>query len=367
MARLILALAVTLLPLAAAQNVQDEQFKKAGVCGRCHVISVVEWGMSRHVKAGTDCVACHGASQGHVADERNNVKPERVPRGAAIRAFCLDCHPKQSKSAACQNCHHVHALIVASKVPAVPREPLDEAAGETARQAKRRAEAERLARLPREIRAGGIELVLIPGGEFDMGSDRFPVAQPVHTIRVRPFYLGKFEVTEAERKAIMGGNPSPRQGDRLPVEQVSWEDAQAFLRKLNETAPGRGFRLPTEAEWEFAARSGAASGAVLQDVAWFYAEGRAEGPQPVGGRKPNKLGLFDMQGNVWEWCSSLALPYPYSALDGRESATASGLRILRGGGYLDAADLLDPGMRHAERPSRRLPGNGLRVAAGTPE
>jgi formylglycine-generating enzyme required for sulfatase activity len=143
------------------------------------------------------------------------------------------------------------------------------------------------------------------------------------------------------------------------VEQVSWVDAQAFIRKLNEKVPGGGFRLPTEAEWEFAARTGGA-------VPGPTVPGQSS-PHPVGKGQPDKLGLYDMLGNVWEWCSSLERPYPFGAADGRESATAPGLRILRGGGFADPQDLLDPAFRHAERPDRRLHYNGLRLARDVPE
>ena len=162
--------------------------------------------------------------------------------------------------------------------------------------------------------------------------------------------------------------------DRMPVNQVSWEDAQSFVRKLNERVAGGGFRLPTEAEWEFAARAGepvirlgpCARGVVQPVPGSVYGPDKGSAPLPVGSKQPNRLGLFDMQGNVWEWCSSLYLPYPYDASDGRESPTAPGLRVLRGGAFADTADYLDPAFRHGERPQRRLPWNGLRIARNVP-
>jgi formylglycine-generating enzyme required for sulfatase activity len=229
--------------------------------------------------------------------------------------------------------------------------------------------------LPVELRIAGlgIPMVLVRGGEMDIGSERFEGAKPVHTVRIEPFYLGKFEVTQGQWKAVMGNNPSAHQGkdfanpDQLPVERVSWEDAQSFVRELNKRISTGGFRLPTEAEWEYAARAGESlSVDGLAREAWFNAPAQASAPLPVGSKEPNKLGLFDLQGNVWEWCSSLYMPYPYDASDGRESLSAPGLRVLRGGGFVDPPDLLDPGMRHSERPNRRLPWNGLRLARDVP-
>jgi len=209
-------------------------------------------------------------------------------------------------------------------------------------------------------------MILVPGGEFEMGSERFAGSKPVHTVRTGPFYLGEFELTQAEWKSVMGSNPSAHQGekfpdaDRMPVEQVSWEDAKAFLKKLNARVEGSGFRLPTEAEWEHAARAG---GAVPETEP--AAPGR-QSPHPARRGRADSLGLYDILGNVWEWCSSLSRPYPFDATDGRESATAPGLRVLRGGGFADPADLLDPTLRHAERTGRRLRWNGMRLARDVP-
>ncbi len=433
MARIMMAvllLAVVVVP-AWPQVATDVQLKQAGVCARCHVISVVEWGVSRHPQAGTGCVECHGASRGHVVDERNNVKPDFLPRAAAIAGLCATCHaagcPKSKRADACQTCHHVHALVDPNKPPssqdtrlealtrqaqaaallvaegqrlvklerwaearakfraALQDEPANQAAARSIKLCERRL-APALAGfeivgerwdpatgLAREVRIAGLgtPMVLIPGGDADIGSERFAASKPPHTVHVGAFYLGKYEATRAEWKALMGSDPSALKStagaDHLPVEQVSWEDAQAFVAKLNQRVAGGGFRLPTEAEWEYAARAGAAAdAAALRRVAWFSAPAAESGPRPVGSLQPNKLGLFDMQGNVWEWCSNLYSPYPYDSSDGRESLTATGLRVLRGGGFADTADLLDPALRHGERPQRRLRSNGLRIARTVP-
>jgi formylglycine-generating enzyme required for sulfatase activity len=428
MALLIAGVIALLLPFAGfAQRAQEEPFQEAGVCARCHVISVVEWGMSVHRKAATGCTACHGASPGHIQDERNNVKPERVPQGNAIAGLCAECHkdgcPKSGHKAGCQNCHHYHALVDPKKPAtaaapgerrgagemrrqeysrlmeqgeklvnaeqwdkaraafqaALEQKPGDSQARDRAKLCERRLKPDlpgfEIAEkrfdpgtgLPRKVRVAGlaIPMVLVPGGGFEMGSERYAGSKPVHTVRIRPLYLGEFEITQAEWKSVMGSNPSAHQGgpfrdaNRMPVEQVSWDDAQVFLKKLNEKVQGAGFRLPTEAEWEYAAR---AAGSEPEPAV----EGQ-KAPRPVGKGRPNSLGLRDMLGNVWEWCSSLSRPYPFDATDGRESVDGTGLRILRGGGFADPADLLDPALRHAERPHRRMRANGLRLARDVPD
>jgi len=219
--------------------------------------------------------------------------------------------------------------------------------------------------LPRRVRVArlGIPMVLVPEGEFEMGSERFAAAKPVNTVRVGPFYLAQYELTQAEWKSLMASNPSEHQGpkypdaDRMPVEQISWDDCQSLLKQLNSEIPGADFRLPTEAEWEYAARAGGGS---TEGAPW-------SAPKPVGKGQPNRFGLFDMWGNVWEWSSSLYRPYPYIASDGREDAGAPGLRVLRGGGYTEWAAWVDPGARHSERPDRRLGTNGVRLARSIPD
>jgi formylglycine-generating enzyme required for sulfatase activity len=350
-----LALAVLIPSLALAWQEPDRQLKEAGVCARCHVISVVEWGVARHWKSGTNCISCHGPSKGHVIDERNNIKPDRMPRASAIAGLCLDCHkdgcPKSRRKAACQDCHHVHALVN-------PNAPPPPAALPTAVPAASTQRRDVTAGLPRETTVPGLNLsmMLVKGGAVELGSDTIANASPVHTVRVRPYYLSAREITEGQWKSIMGPRAGAPNDANLPVTRISWQDAQAFLVKLNAGVPGAGFRLPTEAEWEFAARAGETVNDALDRQA----------PRPVGQGKANSLGLFDMRGNVWEWCSSLARSYPYDASDGRESLSATGLRILRGGGFSDTAAWITPATRHAERPDRRLPWYGVRIARSIP-
>ena len=241
--------------------------------------------------------------------------------------------------------------------------------------------------LPKDVKVVELDLpmVLVPPGEFDLGTEDLAASQPVHTVAVGPFYLGKFEVTQAQWRAVMGANPSVHQGQRfgdtgaMPVEHVSWGDCREFLSRLNQRVPGGGFRLPTEAEWEYACRAGAresSRGSAVEPFAWFRENARqtsspdasasqspdAWAPRPVGTKKANPWGLHDMQGNVAEWCSSLYRPYPYDPKDGREAVDAPGTRLLRGGSFADPADGLDPALRHHDRPTRRYRWNGLRLA-----
>jgi formylglycine-generating enzyme len=233
--------------------------------------------------------------------------------------------------------------------------------------------------LPSRVRVTGfpIEMVLIPGGDVDIGDDKAPGSRPVHTVSVEPFYMATTEVTQRVWNAIATDNPSTHGGDNLPVNNVSWIDAQQWIAKLNGRIPGGGFRLPTEPEWEKAARSGSTQDP-LAAVAWFrensalqtqtseFRQINAYAPRPVGTRTPNAYGLHDLAGNVWEWCSSLWKPYPYDARDGRESSAAEGLRVLRGGGFADSAEYLSPWFRHPERPDRRLLFNGFRLVRTAP-
>lgn len=163
----------------------------------------------------------------------------------------------------------------------------------------------------------GMEFVFVPGGAYQMGDlfgDGWENELPVREVRVADFFIGKYPVTQGQWRRVMPENPSRFQkGDDHPVEQVSWSDAAEFIRRLNAAAPaGRVLELPSEAQWEYAARSGGlkqlyAGGDDVEALAW-YAENSEGSTHPVGRKAPNSLGLYDMSGNVWEWCRDLYSP-----------------------------------------------------------
>ena len=211
----------------------------------------------------------------------------------------------------------------------------------------------------------GMELVYVPAGSFRMGSNNGRANEtPVHEVTIKEgFYMGRYEVTQAEWQQVMGNNSSHNKGDRLPVDHVSWDEAQSFIDKLNERGYGFKYRLPTEAEWEYACRAGTTGdyASELNEMAW-HADNSGNGTHPVGTKQANAFGLYDMHGNVWEWCAD----YHHETYDGAPtdgSAWVTGgpmkYRVLRGGSWgSNASDL-----RSADR-GRFAPGQLLQRLRG---
>lgn len=186
------------------------------------------------------------------------------------------------------------------------------------------------------------QMVFVEGGTFRMGSDSGDSDEnPVHDVTLSNYSIGKTEVTQALWRAVMGTNPSSFKGDNLPVEKVSWNDCQTFIKKLNAIT-GANFRLPTEAEWEYAARGGKQSKNYtysgsndIGTVAWYYSNSSIK-THPVGQKQPNELGIYDMSGNVLEWCSDWYSSYSRYAQTNPSGATSNG-RVRRGGSWYDDA------------------------------
>lgn len=189
-------------------------------------------------------------------------------------------------------------------------------------------------------------MVFVKGGCYEMGDtfgEGFENERPVHTVCVDDFYMGKYEVTQKEWVALMGSNPSFFKGcDTCPVESVSWDDAQGFISRLNSLT-GKSYRLPTEAEWEYAARSGGkkekfagtSNEGNLADYAWYAGDNPGAKPHPIGRKKPNGLGLYDMTGNVCEWVSDW-YDYEYygrSPKNNPRGPTSGQDKVFRGGSW----------------------------------
>ena len=214
------------------------------------------------------------------------------------------------------------------------------------------------------------KMIAVKGGTFQMGSDDwYEWEKPVHQVTLSDYYIGETEVTQELWSAVMGSNPSYCTGDmQRPVEQVSWNDCQAFISKLNELT-GEAFRLPTEAQWEYAARGGnQAQGRLysgsdaIDDVAW-YKSNSSSTTNPVKTRAPNELGIYDMSGNVYEWCSDWKGSYSSAAQTDPTGPATGSARVIRGGGWGNIAK----GCRVASRccggtPSYSFSDLGLRLA-----
>ena len=212
------------------------------------------------------------------------------------------------------------------------------------------------------------EMVFVEGGTFQMGSSSGDSdEQPVHSVTLSSFSIGKYEVTQAQWKAVMGNNPSNFGGcDNCPVETVSWNDVQEFIRKLNAQT-GKNYRLPTEAEWEFAAKGGKQSRGYiysgsndLGSVAW-YSDNSESKTHPVGSKQGNELGIYDMSGNVWEWCSDWYGPYSSYNETNPTGASSGQYRVLRGGCWTYFANYCRAASRDRGSPGYGYYGRGFRL------
>lgn len=250
-----------------------------------------------------------------------------------------------------------------------------------------------------------LEMIWVAGGSFDMGSnssDAYSNEQPVHRVTLDGYWIGKYEVTQAQYKTIMGANPSMWKGDTFPVEKVNWNDCREFIREINSRTGSLGitFSLPTEAQWEYAARGGAKSRGYkysgsddLDDVAWYisnsgdkylsnsimeglakaskWEEYRAKRDEShckthiVGQKQFNELGLYDMSGNVWEWCADWYDSKYYSKSPKRnpENSTLASVRVLRGGSWFSHSRHCRSAYRYGYGPDGRGRRSGFRLVA----
>jgi formylglycine-generating enzyme required for sulfatase activity len=243
-----------------------------------------------------------------------------------------------------------------------------------------------------------LEMVLIPAGKFKMGftekeladfkvdfheavkkktqkkelskeqidsiDQRMSMQGKQHEVTLtKPFYMGKYEVTQEQWESVMGNNPSSRtKGAKLPVTDVSWEDCQEFIKKLNASTKG-GYRLPTEAEWEYACRAGTTTAYSYGD-SLTKTDANIDGLSisAVGSYKPNSFGLYDIHGNVWEWCEDWYGDYPAGAVTDPKGPAKGEYRVLRGGSFNYYASLARSSDRYIYPPTLRLFNYGFRLA-----
>jgi formylglycine-generating enzyme required for sulfatase activity len=222
---------------------------------------------------------------------------------------------------------------------------------------------------------GGVlyELASIPAGEFQMGNNSSEAnfdEKPVHTVRLsKTFWMGKTEVTQGLWQAVMGSNPSYfKSGDNYPVEQVSWDDCQSFIQKLNQMLGGNAFRMPTEAEWEYACRAGTTGDSYgnIDAIAWYF-NNAGNTTHPVGQKQKNAWGLYDTLGNVWEWCQDWYDENYYQnspAIDPTGPASGS-YRVIRGGSWAYDIRFVRSASRFRYDPGYRCDFLGFRLASGS--
>ncbi|QTA82444.1 Sulfatase-modifying factor enzyme domain-containing protein [Desulfonema limicola] len=216
----------------------------------------------------------------------------------------------------------------------------------------------------------GMEFVYVPGGIFIMGDvfgDGEDREKPVHEVRLSSFYIGKYQVTQGQWQKVMGNNPSNfKKGDNYPVETVSWDDVQEFIKKLSGLNQGKcKFSLPTEAQWEYACRSGGKrekypGGDNIDDFAW-YDSNSGGSTHPVGQKKANGLGIHDMSGNVWEWCQDWYGNYSADAVTDPAGSQQGSNRVIRGGSWSYGAQNCRSAYRVNYSPSSRGSNLGFRL------
>ena len=247
-----------------------------------------------------------------------------------------------------------------------------------------------------------MDFVLVPSGSFMMGADQINLAaltepkskaakkdyqrfyggvdeKPAHRVTIaKPFYLGKFEVTQEQWQKIMGRNPAKNEGPQNPVEQVSWVDCTNFVARLSQQIPGRRFNLPSEAQWEYACRAGGTNEFCfgddrehLDEYAWNQIGMKIGGTHPVGEKKPNAWGLYDMHGNVWEWCLDVYHKnYEGAPADGsawlEPAPKSKPYRVQRGGGYASVSAAVRSAHRGKDLAGDRNRHYGLRVLLEIP-
>jgi formylglycine-generating enzyme required for sulfatase activity len=219
----------------------------------------------------------------------------------------------------------------------------------------------------------GIEMVYVPAGSFAMGSPASEAGQGEQRQRqvtlTKAFYLGRYEVTQEQWERVMGNNPSEfkQVGKTAPVEKVSWTDCQEYVGKLNtldpRPSPPGTFRLPTEAEWEYACRAGTtgAYAGILDEMGW-YDKNSGKTTHPVGQKKPNAWGLWDMHGNVWEWCADWAGNYPAGPATDPAGPETGECRVMRGGSWNFDASICRAARGWGDYPGSRNSVYGLRLA-----
>jgi len=213
-----------------------------------------------------------------------------------------------------------------------------------------------------------LELMCIPEGTFKMGSlriDSYENDMPRHEVTLtNPFYMAKYAVTQEQWRVVMGNNLSYFKGVKLPVNQISWNDGKEFIKKLNAKMDG-GYRLPTEAEWEYACRAGTTSeysfGDYITPKNANYDESNIGKPVAVGNYKPNDFGLYDMHGNVWEWCEDWYGGYPGWPVEDPKGPAVGQYRVLRGGSFAVNSSRARSSSRIICAPAIRIHVNGFRL------